>query len=284
MYDTIIIGSGPAGLSAALNLKIHNRDFVWFGSADMSDKVRKAHEINNYPGFAGVSGMELFAGFDTHREQMGIAITEKTVTNIMHASDHYMVLADNEMYEAKTIAVCTGVVNAMPLPGETEFLGRGVSYCATCDGNFYKGKRIAVYSNAPKYEHEVEFLAELAEHVTFFAAYPNPGAAGSNVEHCTDFPVKIEGGMKVERLLLKSGETLGVDGIFILRNAIAPATLLPKLALEEGHIVVDRQMSTNLPGCFAAGDCTGRPYQYAKAVGEGNVAAHAILSFLESNS
>ena len=90
--------------------------------------------------------------------------------------------------------------------------------------------------------------------------------------------------MKVERLLLKSGETLGVDGIFILRNAIAPATLLPKLALEEGHIVVDRQMSTNLPGCFAAGDCTGRPYQYAKAVGEGNVAAHAILSFLESNS
>lgn len=168
MYDAIIIGSGPAGFSAALNLKIHEKEFVWFGSRDMSDKVLKAPEIHNYPGMPLVSGKELFANFDAHREQMGIAITEKTVTNIMYASDHYMVLADNEMYESRTLALCMGVMNAKPFSGEEEFLGRGVSYCATCDGGFYRGKRIAVYCNAAKYEHEVEFLADLAESVVFF--------------------------------------------------------------------------------------------------------------------
>lgn len=280
MYDAIIIGSGPAGLSAALNLQIHNKSFVWFGSRDMSDKVQKAHEINNYPGMPQISGEALFSNFDSHRAQMGIEITEKTVTNIMYTSDHYMVLADNEMYEAKTLALCMGVVNEKPLAGEEEFLGRGVSYCATCDGGFYKGKRIAVYCNAAKYEHEVIFLAELAEHVTFFAAYPDAKFERDNVSICTDYPMEICGGGKALELVLKSGDRLEADGLFILRNAIAPTTLLKKLEVESGHILVNRRMETNLPGCFAAGDCTGRPYQYAKAVGEGNVAAHSIIEFL----
>lgn len=282
MYDAIIIGSGPAGLSTALNLKIHDKSFVWFGSRDMSDKVQKAHEINNYPGLPLVGGAELFASFDAHRAQMGIEITEKTVTNIMYSADHYMVLADNEMYESRTLALCMGVVNAKPFVGEEEFLGRGVSYCATCDGNFYRGKRIAVYCNAPRYEHEVAFLAELAEHVTFFPTYAHAGAGRENVTVSTDYPVEICGGMKVSELVLKSGNRLAVEGIFILRNAIAPTTLLKKLAVEDGHIMVNRRMETNLPGCFAAGDCTGRPYQYAKAVGEGNVAAHSLIEFLAS--
>lgn len=281
MYDAIIIGSGPAGLSTAINLRIHEKEFVWFGSRDMSDKVQKAHEISNYPGMPLVSGGELFARFDEHRAQMGIEITEKTVTNIVYSSDHYMVLADNEMYESRALALCMGVVNAKPFAGEEEFLGRGVSYCATCDGGFYKGKRIAVYCNAAKYEHEVAFLADLAESVVFFPAYANAGITRENVTVCTDYPVEISGGMKVEELTLRSGEKLAVDGIFILRNAIAPSTLLGKLKVEEGHILVGRQMETNLPGCFAAGDCTGRPYQYAKAVGEGNVAAHSIIEFLK---
>lgn len=101
---------------------------------------------------------------------------------------------------------------------------------------------------------------------------------------CKDYPVAISGGMKAESLTLKSGEKIAVDGIFILRNAIAPATLLKKLAVEEGHILADRRMATNLPGCFAAGDCTGRPYQYAKAVGEGNVAAHSMIEFLDERT
>lgn len=242
MFDAIIIGSGPAGLSTALNLQIHEKSFVWFGSRDMSDKIKKAQTIDNYPGLPGIGGQELLSRFDEHRARMGITITEKTVTNIMPVSGHYMVLADNEMYEAKTLALCMGVVNAKPLAGEEEFLGRGVSYCATCDGNFYRGKKIAVYCNATKYEHEVEFLADLAEEVFFFPAYPKAGVQRENVRVSTDYPVKIDGSLKVTTLMLRSGEELAIDGIFILRNAIAPTTLLKKLAVEDGHIVVNRRL------------------------------------------
>lgn len=280
MYDCIIVGTGPAGFSCALNLKIHNRQFLWFGNGQMSDKVQKAPRVDNYPALPGVTGRELFEAFDAHRQQMEIAITEKQVTNIMPANGHYMVLADNEVYEARTIALCIGAANAQPLRGEEEFLGRGVSYCATCDGNFYKGKKIAVYANAPKFEHEVEFLADLAESVDFYPAYPGPGVMRENVHVSSDYPVEIKGELKACEVTLKSGESREVDGVFLLRNAIAPAIMLKNLAVEDGHIVVNRRQETNLPGCYAAGDCTGRPYQYAKAVGEGNVAAHEIIEYL----
>ena len=98
MYDCIIVGTGPAGLSAALNLKIHQKDFVWFGSKNLSDKVSKAEKIANYPGLPMVSGKELFEHFEEHIKLAGLEITEKTVTTIMPVGDYYMVLADNEVY------------------------------------------------------------------------------------------------------------------------------------------------------------------------------------------
>ena len=171
MYDCIIIGTGPAGLSAALNLKTYKKSFVWFGSKSLSDKVRKAEKITNYPGFPELTGQELFAHFEDHIQSAGLEITEKTVTNVMSAGNYYMVLADNEIYEAKTLILAMGVMTAKQLKGEDELLGRGVSYCATCDGMFYKDKEIAVLCNDPKYEHEVEYLADLAAKVTYFPLF-----------------------------------------------------------------------------------------------------------------
>ena len=162
MYDTIIIGTGPAGFSAAMNLKIHNKDFLWFGSKNMSSKVEKAEKIRNYPGLPEITGQELQAHFQHHAETMDIEIQEKMVTMIMKNGDSYMVLADNELYEAKTVLFATGVMAAKTLKGEDSFLGRGISYCATCDGALYKGKRIAVICNDARFEHEVAYLAELA--------------------------------------------------------------------------------------------------------------------------
>lgn len=147
MYDSIIIGTGPAGLSAALNLKTYKKDFIWFGSKNLSEKVQKADKITNYPGFPQISGQELFECFDAHRRAAGIDITEKTVTNIMPAGNGFMVLADNEMYEARTLILCMGVMSAKQLDREDELLGKRLSYCATCDGMFYKDKRIAVICN-----------------------------------------------------------------------------------------------------------------------------------------
>ena len=280
MYDCIIIGTGPAGLSAALNLKTYKKSFVWFGSKSLSDKVRKAEKITNYPGFPELTGQELFAHFEDHIQSAGLEITEKTVTNVMSAGNYYMVLADNEIYEAKTLILAMGVMTAKLLKGEDELLGRGVSYCATCDGMFYKDKEIAVLCNDPKYEHEVEYLADLAAKVTYFPLFSDSQVKKENVTISKDFPVELNGIDRVTVLTLKSGEIFRVDGVFCLRNAIALSKLIPELEIENGHIVVNRAQKTNLPGCFAAGDCTGRPYQYTKAVGEGNVAAHSCISYL----
>ena len=279
MYDAVIIGSGPAGLSAAINLKLHEKDFIWFGSRDYSDKVEKSEKIANYPGLGLIPGAELNARFDAHAKEMGLEPVDKKVTNVMPADGYLMVLAENEVYETKTLLLATGVLTAKSYEGEDELLGRGVSYCATCDGFLYKGKTIAVFCGAPRYEHEVEYLAGIAEKVYLSAGYPNCGVDLQNVEKVA--PVRaVQGGMKVAQIMLHDGTEIPVDGLFILRNAVAPGTLVPGLATDGPHIVVDRKQRTNVPGVYAAGDCTGRPYQIAKAVGEGNVAAHEMLDYM----
>ena len=280
MVDCIIIGTGPAGLSAALNLKTYNKSTIWFGSKSLSAKVLKAEKVVNYPGMPSVSGAELFEAFNAHVHAAGLEITEKTVTMIGSLGNGFMVLADNEMFEAKSLILAMGVVSAKLLENEERLLGRGVSYCATCDGMLYKGKNFAVLTNDPKYEHHVQYLADLAAEVHIFPAYKEPGVTGTNITQSLDLPVAVNGENRVESLTLRSGEVLPVDGVFCLRNAIAPATLMPGLAVADGHITVDRSMATNIPGCYAAGDCTGRPYQYTKAVGEGNVAAHSVIEYL----
>ena len=278
-YDCIIIGSGPAGLSAAINLKTYNKSFLWFGNAKMSEKVQKAEKVVNYPGLPELTGQELVNAFVQHKDSQGLEIMDKIVSSIYDMGGYYTVMAENQFYETESIILATGVVLANQYPGEAEFVGRGVSYCATCDGALYKGKTIAVVSTAKRFEHEVEFLAELAEKVYLFPFYKDCEIDKDNVEFIKKPIKEVKGGFRVEALNL-GDEALVVDGVFIMRNAIAPTTLLNTLEVADGHIVVNRQMETNLKGVYAAGDCTGKPYQYAKAVGEGNVAAHSVIEYL----
>ena len=280
MYDTAIIGTGPAGLSAAINLKNRGQSVLWFGSPQMSGKVEKSERIANYPGLGLISGQELNERFREHARALGLEATDRMVTNITRMNASFMLLADNEIYEAKSLILCTGVVPAKGLPGEKELLGRGVSYCATCDGMFYRGKTIAVLCGAKRYEHEVKYLAEIAEKLYLFAAYPGCELEGGGIERLPAAIREVRGEMKVSSIVLGNGAEIPVDGLFCLRGAISPTSLLPGLALDGPHILADRQMRTNIPGCFAAGDCVGAPYQIAKAVGDGNVAAHAVLDYL----
>ena len=283
IYDAAVIGTGPAGLSAALNLKIHNKKLLWIGSRELSDKVTLAEKIENYPGFTGVNGRTLRDSFRTQIEAMGLEITEQMVTSVMPMGDHYAIMAGPEFYEAYTVLLATGVAVSHALPGEAALLGRGVSYCATCDGRLYRGKKIAVICNNRRFEHEVAYLAELADEVLYFARYKEPSSIAENVKLMSENAVAVvEKDGHVGDIALKNGENVPVDGVFCLRSSIAMSTLLPQLEMAEGHIAVDRRQKTNLPGCFAAGDCTGRPYQYAKAVGEGNVAAHSMIEYLAS--
>lgn len=279
-YDVAIIGTGPAGISAALNLKLHNKNIIWFGSSDLSMKVEKSEKIANYPGLPMISGPELNERYKQQITESDLEITDKMVTNITATKNGFMLLGDNEVFEAQTILMATGTVGAKPMPGEEELLGKGVSYCATCDGFFYKGKTIAVVCGASRYEHEIAYLAELAETVYVSALYPDYEIDLPNVIKL-DSPVKeIHGHERVEEIELGDGSRQSVDGIFILRTSVAPTTLLKGLTMDGPHIVVDREMKTSKEGVFAAGDCTGRPYQIAKAIGEGNIAAHSIVARL----
>jgi len=284
MYDVAIVGAGPAGLSAALNLKLYEKDVVWFGDMGMSAKVEKSEQIANYPGAGLISGGDLNRHFADHIREMDLTLTEKKVTNILGTGESYQLLAENDLYEARTLLLAIGAVTSKGFPGETKMLGRGVSYCATCDGFLYRGKTIAVYCGDPRYELEVLYLAEQAAKVYLYTPYKQStlteDPVSGNIERLPRPIGRVEGDMRVSSIVLTDGTEVPVDGLFCLRDAVAPAVLLPGLTLDGSHIAVDRGMATNLPGCFAAGDCTGRPYQIAKAVGEGNVAAHSIVEFL----
>ena len=281
IYDAAIIGTGPAGVSAALTLKANDKSFIWIGDPSFSAKVERAERIANYPGLSMVTGREMNAAFRAQCELLDIHIEDRMVNSIVPFSGHYALMAGSEFFEAEALILATGVIAAGTLPGEEALLGRGVSYCATCDGGLYRGKKIAVLCNAARFEHEVEFLAKIADTVWYFPLYKDIGSFPENVQIMQKRAVSMNGeNGRFTALTLQGGETLSADGVFCLRSSISLNSLLPGLEAEEGHIKVDRHMRTNLPGCFAAGDCTGRPYQYVKAAGEGNVAAHSAIEYL----
>ncbi|MDE6597123.1 MAG: NAD(P)/FAD-dependent oxidoreductase [Clostridia bacterium] len=282
MFDVAIIGGGPAGVSAALNLKALGKNFIWLSSRTVSKKVALAERIKNYPGLPDVTGSELGWTLNNHCESMGIKLQEEVVTGVYETDGKFSLLAGDKQYEAKTVILCLGVETSKPLEGEEEFLGRGVSCCATCDGFLYKGKKIAILCTDKSFEHEVEYLCGIAEKAYVFPMYRGYEIKSEKAEIILKRPLKLSGDMRLKKVIYKGGEVES-DGMFILKGAITPSALVHGLRVENGHIRVERDCSTNVAGIFAAGDCTGRPYQYAKAVGEGNVAAHSAVEYLAKN-
>ena len=283
MYDVAIIGSGPAGLSAAINLKQRNKSIIWFGSPELSAKVQMSEKIANYPGLGLLPGSELNQKFLAHAEEVGLELTPKMVNSIMSMGEYFSLAAASDIYEAKTILLATGVMLGKTFSGESDYVGRGVSYCATCDGYLYKGKTIAVFCGGKRYEEEVEYLAEIAEKVYLFPNYKDCDINLPNVEIVSEKIAEIRGEMKLTGLKLADNSIINADALFCLRDAISPGTLIPGIAMDGNHIAVDKSMRTNINGCFAAGDAVGTPYQIAKAVGEGNIAAHSIIAYLSEN-
>ncbi|WP_428817942.1 NAD(P)/FAD-dependent oxidoreductase (plasmid) [Clostridium butyricum] len=280
-YDLAIIGSGPAGVSAALNAKIRKKNFVIFGSKELSNKLTKAEKINNYLGFYGKSGAQIRDEFIKHMESMNIGITEEKINNIYAMGDYFTLMANDKMYEASAIILATGVHFGRPFKGEEELLGKGVGYCATCDAPLYKDKIVTIIAYNKHEEDEVNFISTIASKVYYIPMYKEEVKVDENIEIINDMPVEIIGKNKVEKLILKNSE-IKTDGIFILRDSVSPGQLVPGLELDENHVKVDRKMKTNLQGCFAAGDIVGAPYQYIKAAGEGNIAALSAVSYIDN--
>ena len=262
--DIAIVGSGPAGISAALNAKIRNKTFKVFGTKEISPKLVKAHQINNYLGFYGKSGKEIRDEFAKHLEEMDIEITEEKINNIYSMGDYFALMGSKNTYEATAVILATGVNFGKPLKGEEEYLGRGVGYCATCDAPLYKDKIVTIIAYNKHEESEANFLAQVASKVYYIPMYKEEVEVDKSIEIIKDTPVEIVGEQFVQKLILKNNE-IETDG----------------LELDKNHVQVDRKMATNLKGCFAAGDIVGIPYQYIKAAGEGNIAALSAVSYLD---
>lgn len=279
IYDCAIIGSGPAGLSAAINLAQMNKKVIVFTTGKDSSAIYKAPEVNNYLGFFQKSGKELMDIFYEHIKDMGIEIVEKKVLNFYKSENIFTINANNEFYEAYTVILAIGMPKKTLLENEAEYVGRGVSYCAVCDGMLYRGKVIAVIGEDKEAEEEAKYLSELASKVYYIPLYKkNQFDFRENVEIVYSKPIRINGEDLVESLQLFD-KTINVNGIFILRKAMPPDQLIYGLELtEDGHIKVDKEMKTSIDGLFACGDCTGKPYQVAKAVGEGQIAAFSSKS------
>lgn len=280
-YDIAIIGTGPAGLSAAITAKIRNKKILLIGNPNFSDKVQKAHQIQNYLGLPAISGKDLAKAFENHINSMDITITEGKVNAVYPMGSYFGLQVSQDIYEAETVIVATGIVTGKDFKGENELLGRGVSYCATCDAPLYRNKTVAVIGYSPKEESEAEFLAEVCEKVLYIPMYKEETKLSDKVTIINEKPTAVIGENKVKSLQTEKNN-YEVDGIFILRDSIPPSQLVSGLEIKDNHIVVNLQMETNIKGCFACGDIVGRPYQYIKAAGQGNIAGLSAVAYLDA--
>ena len=282
-YDIAVVGGGPAGLSAAINARARGKSVVVVGNDYRESPLYRAERVDNYLGMPGMTGAQLLEAYRRHAESMEVDFRAGRVLNIMQLEGTCYLSIGSEMETAKAVVLATGVVRGKKLPGEVRYLGRGVSYCATCDGMLYRGKPVVVVGMAPDAPEEANFLQGIGCQVTYVSARAPEGLVPA-IPYVKSGRLEIVGEDGVTALRVGDTE-LPAQCVFLLRSAMPPTDLLPDLALEEnGYITVNRQMGTNLPGIFAAGDCTGLPLQLSKATGEGLVAGQAAAEYVDQLS
>ena len=280
IFDIAIIGGGPSGLSAAITAGIRNKKVILFDANGFSPRLRKAHLVNNYLGMPNISGKELMDKFVEHALSFNPTIFEQKVLAASVGDKAFTLGTSEEFFTARSIILAVGVSSSEIIPGEKEFIGRGVSYCATCDGNFFKGKNIAVVLTVPEAMEEVEFLAELCEGVLLLPRFKMETAPKhDNIQIVTAEPLEITGTDKVTGVRTKDNY-FAVQGVFIFRESDPIDSLFPELRLHGKSIMVGEELETNIEGIFAAGDCTGQPWQISRATGQGIVAALNAVKYL----
>ena len=270
--DVLIVGGGPAGLSCAITCRKRNLRCELVCAPSAVSWLRRAERIDNYPGLPAISGPSLLKLFEDQSKELGARLRQGQVRLLQPMGGEYMALVGNDILTARAVVLAMGAARPVLLPGEEELLGRGVSWCGTCDGMFYRGREVAVLSAWDGGAEEAAFLAGLCSRVDYYVLAPHHLPQDGRIGLCEGRPKALtaSGG----RIALETDEGRSCyDGVFIFRPAVAPDRLLPGLETEGPFIRVDRGMRTNLPHVYACGDCTGQPLQIAKAVGEGNIAA-----------
>lgn len=298
MTDVIVIGAGPAGLNAAI-YAVRKELSVTVISSDVGGQMLLTTDIENYLGLPEVTGFELTDKMEAHAKNYPIEMKMAAVTAVAKKEDHFEVtLDDDSILEARSVIVTTGSRRrTLDIPGEAKFTGRGVSYCSTCDGPFYRNKVTAVVGGGDSAVQGALELAALCPTVYLVVRSRIRAdeilvkrlSEAKNVEVLLGYtPERVEGDKKVTSLVVKNKEDgsereLTVDGVFVEAGGIANTSFLPE-ELEKnniGEIVTDKECKTNIPGLFAAGDSTNNKFkQIIIAAGEGAVAALAAHEYL----
>lgn len=279
-YDIIVLGSGPAGLSAAVTARGRNKSVLVIGNRWQDSPLARAERVDNYLGMPGMTGMEMLEAFQRHAQEMGAEMVTGKVLSIMEWEGFHLTVG-SQLYQGSALILAPGVVRQAKFPGEETYLGRGVSYCATCDGMLYRNKPVAVVGRSKDAPHEAAYLKSIGCQVVYVAP-KRPDQLEEDIPFLQAAKLAVKGEQTVTALEA-DGADIPVNGVFILREAVAPGDLIPGLILEKGAIQVDRSMATSVPGVFAAGDATGAPLQVSKAVGEGLIAALSACEYLDRN-
>ncbi len=271
--DLLIIGAGPAAWSCAMTARKRNLTCKVIAAESSAGWLSKADRVDNYPGMPAVSGHLLLQTFESQAVSLGAEVIHAQARQIQPMGEEFMVLAGNDLVLSRAVVLAMGAARPSLLPGEEELLGHGVSWCGTCDGMFYRGKDVAVISYWQGGVEEAQFLAGLARRVDYYTMQPHNLSKDDRI-HLTDGKARSLEPLEDKRIrLITDLSAADYDGVFIFRPAVAPDRLLPGLQLDGPFIHTDRRMACNLPRVYACGDCTGKPLQIAKAVGEGNIAA-----------
>lgn len=280
-YDMIVLGSGPAGLAAAIAARGRDKSVLVIDSRWQDSPLARAERVDNYPGLPGRTGLELLEEFFRHASGLGAEFVTGKALSLL-AWNGFSVTVGSQVYQGRALILAPGVVRQAKYPGEAEFLGRGVSYCATCDGMLYRNRPVAVVGLSPDAPQEANYLQSLGCQVVYLSPRP-PQGLDKDIPYIKAGKLAVRGEQTVTGLEA-DGALVPCAGVFILRRAVAPTDLLPALETEDQVIKVDRRMATNLPGVFAAGDCTGGPLQVSKAIGEGHVAALSACEYLDGQT
>lgn len=284
MNDVIVIGSGPAGVSLALYLKRDNYNVTVFTTNN--SMLKKAGSIENYYGTGKISGEELYEKGISQLEELDIPVLNEEVLRI-EKQDDFKVYTEKSNYLAKVVVLANGIFRSPSgIMNAQTFEGKGVSYCATCDGFFYRNKKIGVIGSGNLAYEEAKHLSQMSGEVTLFTNKQELAKDFSdlNIKIINDKIIKITGENKVEGILLENNQIVQLDGIFIAVGVASASTLSKMLgiAMNGNFIKVNENYMTNITGLYAVGDIIGGTLQIGKAVSDGVIASRKINDFFKN--
>lgn len=286
MYDMIVVGKGPAGISAAVYGLRAGLTVLVLGMEESA--LLRAHRIDNYYGFPeGISGPDLFAEGIAQAKRLGAEIKVEEVVGLGF-EETLTVTTNAQTYAGRSVILALGAARKEPeIAGIAELEGKGISYCAVCDGFFYRQKPVGVLGNGEYALHEAQELLPLASSVTIFTnGRPMTVAVPDGIQLESRPILQVEGKEKLKAVAFQDGTKVLLDGLFVAEGVAGVVDLAKKIGAETkgSQMVVDEQMQTNVPGLFAAGDCTPGLYQVSKAVSDGAKAAMGAISWVRSQS